>query len=98
MNLLEEYQKVVGPEVLDQLKQLAEPLKGIKIVHVNSTKIGGGVAEILDKMVPLTNALGVEADWQVMQGTPEFFQCTKNFHNAIQGNKALITPAQLKTY
>lgn len=98
MNILDEYQKIAGHEAIDQLKQLARPLKGLKIVHVNSTKLGGGVAEILAKMIPLTNALGLNASWEVIEGSPEFYRCTKSFHNAIQGNKVLVEPSLLKAY
>lgn len=96
--LIDPYSKIVGQEAIDQLYQLAEPLKNIKIVHVNSTALGGGVAEILTKMVPLTNALGISTSWHVIEGTAEFFQCTKNMHNAIQGNKILIPSLLLQTY
>lgn len=98
MDLLEEYKKIAGKAVIDQLNQLAEPLKGLKIVHVNSTKLGGGVAEILSKMVPLTQALGIKADWQVIDGNPDFFECTKGFHNAIQGNRVYLSSQHLDAY
>jgi trehalose synthase len=96
--LLESYKNVVGEEVIDQLMQLAEPLKNIKIVHVNSTPTGGGVAEILRKMVPLTEALGILSSWEVLQGNAEFYQCTKLFHNAIQGNKSLISNSLIQIF
>lgn len=86
-NLLDPYRALLGPDVIDQLLQFATLLKGIKIVHVNSTKEGGGVAEILNKMVPLLNHLGIETHWEVMEGTPEFYYCTKTFHNLLQGRK-----------
>lgn len=98
MDLLNAYKKVVGHEAIDQLVQIAEPLKGLKLVHVNSTRLGGGVAEILDKMVPLTQALGIDTRWEVIEGSPEFFQCTKNFHNAIQGNRVFIPQSLLDIY
>lgn len=98
MDLLEEYTKIVGFDVIDQLKQLSKPLQGLKMVHINSTRMGGGVAEILEKMLPLTRALGIDAQWEVMEGSPEFYQCTKNFHNAIQGNRVFIPPILLQAY
>ncbi len=98
-NLLDQYKAVVGPEIIYELSQMARALKGLKIVHVNSTKSGGGVAEILATMVPLTNALGIETRWEVIQGTADFFECTKLFHNAIQGHKQTApNPHQLKVY
>ena len=88
--ILENYKKVVGIEAIDQLLQLARPLKDLNIVHVNSTKVGGGVAEILTKMVPLTRMIGIDkCTWETIEGSNEFFHCTKNFHNALQGNKIL---------
>jgi trehalose synthase len=83
--LIEPYLALLGPEVIHQLEQTAKPLKAIKVVHINSTKVGGGVAEILTKMVPFTNALGIETHWEVIQGDNDFFQCTKQFHNLLQG-------------
>lgn len=98
MDLLEEYKKIAGKAAIDQLQQLAEPLKGLKIVHINSTKLGGGVVEILSKMVPLTQALGIKADWQVIDGNSDFFECTKGFHNAIQGNRVYLSSNHLDVY
>jgi trehalose synthase len=96
--LLEKYSKVAGNEAVDQLQQLTKPLQGLKITHVSSTLEGGGVAEILSNMVPLTNAFGIQTRWEVIHGTPEFFQCTKKMHNALQGDKILVPPSLLQTY
>ena len=96
--VIEEYQRIVGSDVIEQLYQLAEPLKGLRVVHVNSTRVGGGVAEILTKLVPLSNALGLDASWEVITGRDEFYQCTKAFHNALQGNHVTIPKALLKAY
>ncbi len=95
---LADYEKVVGSDVIEQLFQLAAPLKNLKLVHVNSTKVGGGVAEILMKMVPLTKTLGIDTSWEVVTGKNEFYQCTKSFHNALQGNHVTIPNALLKAY
>lgn len=95
---LEPYINLLGSASIDQLYQIAYKLKGAKIVHVNSTYWGGGVAEILSKMVPLTKALGLETDWQVIKGTAAFYQCTKLFHNCIQGQHHLIPEALLKAF
>lgn len=97
--MLEDYKKVVGQKPIDQLLQLAKPLENLKIVHINSTKMGGGVAEILTKMVPLIKNLGIEnCHWEVIEGSADFFQCTKNFHNALQGNRILPSPSELKVF
>jgi trehalose synthase len=82
---LEPYLALLGSEVINQLQQTVTPLKGIKVVHVNSTQEGGGVAEILVKMVPFTQALGLDVAWEVINGDSNFFQCTKLLHNLLQG-------------
>lgn len=97
--ILEDYKKIAGQKAIDQLLQLAKPLKNLKIVHVNSTKIGGGVAEILTKMLPLTENLGISnCHWEIIQGTHDFFHCTKNFHNALQGNKIIPSKSQINIF
>jgi trehalose synthase len=97
--LLEQYQEVAGPEVIHELTQMARVLKGIKIVHVNSTKTGGGVSEILSTMTQLTTALGLDTSWEVITGNADFFECTKNFHNALQGIKqGVLNPNLLRVY
>lgn len=96
--MLERYAEIVGNEVIDQLHQLAALLKNIRVVHINSTKQGGGVAEILNKLVPLKKELDIDVSWEVIEGTPDFFKCTKNFHNALQGNNIKISKTLLKEY
>ena len=82
---LEDYAPVVGAEVLEELHLLAAPLRDRRLCMVNSTRTGGGVAEILLQLVPLLEALGVRAQWDVIRGDAEFFAATKQFHNAIHG-------------
>ena len=98
MTMLSDYAGVVGEDVVDHLRQLAATLKGMKVVHVNSTRQGGGVAEILSWLIPLQCELGMEARWEVISGKNEFYQCTKHFHNALQGNPGLIAESLLKAY
>jgi len=83
--LLERYEQIVGTQEVNRLKRLAERLVGRRIVHVNSTRAGGGVAEILGWMVPLMIELGLDARWEVIAGTPDFYKVTKAFHNGLQG-------------
>ncbi len=96
--MLEQYAAVVGEDVIDHLRQLAAPLKGLKVVHVNSTREGGGVAEILHKMVPLKQALGLDVSWEVITGESEFYQCTKRIHNALQGQQVGLSDSLLEVY
>jgi trehalose synthase len=97
-SLLESYARVTGEDVIDHLRQLSAPLKGIKVVHVNSTRVGGGVAEILNKLIPLKKELDIDVSWEVIEGDNDFYQCTKSFHNALQGNSVAIPDSLLKRY
>ena len=72
-NILDQYAGVAGHEIIFELAQMAKILKGIKILHINSTKSGGGVAEILKPMTNLTSALGIDTHWEVITGSQEFF-------------------------
>ncbi len=96
--LLARYQQIVGPDVIDHLKQLAYHLKDAKVVHINSTRYGGGVAEILHSMVPLMQALGLDVQWETISGEEAFFHVTKNMHNALQGHPVEFTEASINTY
>ena len=82
---LEDYRCVVGDETIENLRTLAQPLQGARVLHVNSTPFGGGVAEILHALVPLMNDIGLSAEWRVIGGTPEFYDVTKAMHNNLQG-------------
>jgi trehalose synthase len=97
-DLLEQYVEHAGASAVDHLRQLAKQLQGMRVVHVNSTREGGGVAEILHKLVPLMQALGLEPSWEVITGPPDFYRCTKTFHNALQGNPVSAKPEELKAY
>lgn len=97
-SILDEYAAVAGEDVIHHLQQLTENLRGRRVVHVNSTREGGGVAEILNKMVPLMEALGIETHWEIITGQEEFYQCTKSFHNALQGNPVDIPKHLLEKF
>ena len=98
MARLEEYRGIVGPEVLHEIELLAERLRGKSVLHVNSTAVGGGVAEILNRMVPLLNELGVRTGWEVIKGGEAFYAATKKFHNALHGAQAEVTPRDYQAY
>jgi len=88
---IEDYAPIVGESVIDDLRLLAEKLKGKLVQHVNSTAVGGGVAEILSRMVPLLTELGVTTRWDVIKGGEQFFEVTKKFHNALHGKPEELT-------
>lgn len=90
--MLDRYEEVVGHLEIDRLRRLAERLRGKRVVHVNSTKKGGGVAEILAWMTPLMQELGLDAQWEVIQGHEDFYRVTKAFHNGLQGLSVSLRP------
>jgi len=92
MTLLAEYEPIVGKSVLEELRLLASRLEGKSVQHINSTSVGGGVAEILNRMVPLLRELGINTWWDVIKGGEKFFQVTKKIHNALHGSKEEIAP------
>lgn len=98
MTKLWDYAEVVGDDTIGQLLKLSEGLSHRSILHVNSAAIGGGVAELLNRLVPLLNELGLDTRWDVMKGDEEFFSITKKFHNALQGAPEHITKDMFETY
>jgi trehalose synthase len=82
---INEYIEIVGNDIIESLFIIAEKLKGLKIQNINSTAVGGGVAEILSRMIPLLKQLNVETKWDVIKGDEKFFAITKSFHNALHG-------------
>lgn len=95
---LQEYQDVAPPGAIDLLRRLAEQVIGRSMLHVNSTRIGGGVAEMLQRYVPLFAELGIEPRWEVLSGSGKFFHVTKAFHNALQGQELVFTDDMLQAY
>jgi trehalose synthase len=92
--LLARYEEIIGKKAVDELREYREGFSGRRIIHVNSTFVGGGVAEILRREVPLANELGITTEWYRIKGNEEFFETTKGFHNALQG-RMLDDPASL---
>ena len=82
---LQLYRPLVGDEMMDEIFDLGQKLKGLKVCQVNATASGGGVAELLARQVPIMEHLGIRTDWRIMHADDEFFNITKNFHNALQG-------------
>jgi trehalose synthase len=82
---LEEYAPLLGEPEVAELRALARPLRGRRVQMVNSTAVGGGVAEILNRLIPLAEELEIDIHWDVMKGGADFFEVTKSFHNALHG-------------
>ncbi len=95
---LESYRSVIGDPATDEILALANRLRGARVLHVNATAFGGGVAEILSTMIPLMNDIGLNTDWQVIKGADEFFNVTKAMHNSLQGMYYDWTPAMRETW
>jgi trehalose synthase len=89
--ILEDYVPIVGGGVVKELRQLGEKLAGKRVVNVNSTRLGGGVAEILLRLIPLLNEVGVKTRWEVVTGTQDYFTLTKHLHNALHGTPHTFT-------
>jgi trehalose synthase len=88
---LDDYEPIIGRPQLDELRFLAQALRNKTAKMVNSTAVGGGVAEMLNQLVPLLNELEVNTRWEVMTGGNDFFEVTKGFHNALHGGEFTLT-------
>lgn len=95
---LTEYTPVVGDGVIDELRLLGERLAGKRVINVNSTRVGGGVAEILARLTPLMAEVGLDTRWEVVRGTEEFFVLTKRLHNALHGAPTVFGPRDREIY
>ena len=93
-----DYSEAAGDEAVERLRAVAEPLRGLRVLHVSSTAFGGGVAELLHTQVPLMNDLDVEASWALIEGSDAFFAVTKAIHNALQGAETQLDDEMRATY
>ena len=82
---VDDYAETAGTEAVERLREAARPFKGARVLHVNSTAFGGGVAELLHTQLPLLQDLGLDVTWAVVEGSDDYFFVTKNVHNALQG-------------
>ncbi len=95
---LSDYIPVVGEGVINELRLLGERLANKRVLNINSTRVGGGVAEILSRLVPLMREVGLDPRWEVIKGTDEFFALTKNLHNALHGTPIPFGPGDQKLF
>jgi trehalose synthase len=95
---LTDYTHIVGKELTEQIRELAEPLQGKRVLHVSATAFGGGVSEILYTIVPLMRDVGLDAHWHVIFGKEEFFNATKLLHNSLQGAEETLSEEQWELF
>jgi trehalose synthase len=95
---LDKYQDIIGDSAVQKIRAEASTLSEKKMVHINSTYQGGGVAEILNSLVLLLNDVGIETDWRILHGNFDFFTITKKFHNALQGDRINLSEKKKEIY
>lgn len=95
---IKDYQAVTEPALYKELLELGKKLKGKRVLHINATAEGGGVAEILGSEVPLMRSLGIKAEWQVLEANQDFFEITKLIHNGLQGQTTNLNLSQWDAY
>ncbi len=86
---LSDYMPFMGRNEAEEIREMASNLEGYEIVHVNATRYGGGVAEMLNSLIPLLSSLSLKVRWEVIEGDDRFFEITKMIHNSLQGNREL---------
>jgi trehalose synthase len=97
-SFLARYQPLIGVRATDRLLKKARQLSPLRVLHINSTREGGGVAEILSSLTPLMNDIGIETEWIVLEGTPEYFAFTKDIHNGLQGEPIALSSANMQRH
>ena len=95
---LADYATIATRGLMDEIKRLAEPLAGKRVVHLSATAFGGGVAEINYTLIPLMQDAGLETEWRIIKGAEEFWNVTKTIHNALQGNPQGLTEEQREIF
>lgn len=95
---VDDYLEAAGEDAVERLREAARPLEGARVLHLNSTSFGGGVAELLHAQLPLLRDLGIEAEWALVQGSEEYFNVTKAVHNALQGAEVAWTGQMREVY
>jgi trehalose synthase len=95
---LDDYRPIVGDAVVERIRAKAEPLRGMRVAHMNSTHFAGGVVEILLSLTALQGELGIKTDWRLLRGTPAFFEVTREMHDALQAGDITLTDDMKATY
>ena len=95
---LGDYATIAARGLMDEIRRLAEPLAGKRVVHVSATAFGGGVAEINYTLIPLMLDVGLDVEWRIIRGEDEFFNVTKTIHNGLQGDPRGLTAADREIF
>lgn len=95
---IEHYREIAGDDAIAELRELAHPLRGLRVLELSSTATGGGVAEMLSSLVPLERDLGIAAEWRIIAGDPRFFEVTKKIHNGLQGMPVDLADDERRAY
>jgi trehalose synthase len=95
---LADYATIATRGLMEEIRRLAAPLEGRRVVHLSATAFGGGVAEINYTLIPLMQDAGLETEWRIIRGAEEFYNVTKTIHNALQGNPQGLDDEQRATY
>src|SRR5204862_70492 len=95
---IEDYVELIGAAKVERIRNKAKEFEGLRVANFNSTYYGGGVAEILSSMTLLMNSLGLQTEWRVIQGTPDFFSITKKMHNALQGGDINLSELKMRIF
>jgi trehalose synthase len=98
LHTLEQYEPLIGVEATARITEKADRVCTQHVVHVSSTFYGGGVSEILTPLTLMMNAIGIDTGWRMIQGTPDFFSCTKKLHNALQGENVSFSDIEKSVY
>jgi trehalose synthase len=95
---LADYTHLAGRPLIEEIREHAKELEGLRVLHISATAFGGGVSEILYTLIPLMNDVGIDTQWEVMLGREEFYNATKRLHNALQGNPDSLTAEEWKIF
>jgi trehalose synthase len=98
LHTLEQYEPLIGRATVERISAKVERVRTMRVAHISSTFYGGGVTELLTPLTLMLNATGIETDWHLIQGTPDFFGCTKKLHNTLQGESLEFSDAERTIY
>jgi len=95
---LKDYELIIGAAAVEEITAVARSLQGLRLLHINSSASGGGVAELLNSLAALEVNVGIQAEWRVLAKNERFFEVTKKIHNALQGKPGGLTGEEQRIY